>query len=325
MATAETFLKPTLDTVKSPGVDYITNKQEELDFCYTVTDKLFQLSLGRNAHFSNARFLGDFSMTLEEAQAAKCDYIARMLGMKEGSRVMDLGCGWGGMLRHFKDHYKVKETGVVFAEGQYKHCRETGLNVHYKDMRTVTPADFGTFDAVTACGSFDHVLSYDDFLAGKQEEVYSKWFDTVADLLPIGGRFYMQTMTFGRRIMPREKWDINAPTDSDEFTMALMVKMFPQSWLPYMDKEIIDYASHRFRLIEHSSGRTDYVETTRRWAEAYRKFGVRKTLFYLSLIPKWLTDKEFRHVASFMKYTPSRRTFERELFDHFRFVFERVA
>ena len=325
MAVAETFLKPTLDTVKSPGVDYITNKKEELDFCYTLTDKLFQLSLGRNAHFSNARFMGDFSMTLEEAQAAKCDYIARMLGMKEGSRVMDLGCGWGGMLRHFKDHYKVQETGVVFAEGQYKHCVETGLNVHYKDMRTVTPEDFGTFDAVTACGSFDHVLSYDDFLAGKQAEVYSKWFDTVADLLPIGGRFYMQTMTFGRRIIPRETWDINAPTDSDEFTMALMVKMFPQSWLPYMDKEIIDYASHRFKLIEHTSGRTDYVETTRRWAEAYKKFGVRKTLFYLSMIPKWLTDKEFRHVVSFMKYTPSHRTFARELFDHFRFVFERVA
>src|SRR5690349_13134997 len=128
MAQTETVLKPTTDTAKSPGVHYIKTKKEELDFCYTVTDKLFTLSLVRNA-----RFMGDFSMTLDEAQAAKCDYIARMLGMREGSKVMDLGCGWGGMLRHFKTHYKVKETGVVFAEGQYKHCVSTGLNVHYKD------------------------------------------------------------------------------------------------------------------------------------------------------------------------------------------------
>ena len=325
MALAESALTPTRDTRKSPGVHYVTTKKEELDFCYTVTDKLFQLSLGKNAHFSNARFMGDFSLTLEEAQAAKCEYIARMCNMHEGSRVLDLGCGWGGMLRYFKTHYQVEETGVVFAKGQYEHCVETGLNVHYQDMRTVTPADLGTFDAVTACGSIDHVLSYDEFLEGKQEEVYRRWFDTIADLLPIGGRHYMQTMTLGRKIIPRETWDINAPTDSDEFTMALMVKMFPMSWLPYMDEDIIKYASHRFKLVEHSSGRLDYIETTRRWSQAYRKFGWKKTAFYLSLVPKVLFDKEFRHVASFMKYRPNNRTFERELFDHYRFVFERIA
>jgi cyclopropane-fatty-acyl-phospholipid synthase len=151
MTPTTSVLKPTEDTVKSPGVPYVKTKQEELDFCYTLTDKMFQLSLGRNAHFSNARFMGDFSMTLDEAQFAKCEYIARMCNMHEGSRVLDLGCGWGGMLRHFKTHNRVKETGVVFAEGQYKHCVSTGLNVHYKDMRTVTPEDFGTFDAVTSC------------------------------------------------------------------------------------------------------------------------------------------------------------------------------
>ncbi len=325
MAETETVLKPTHDTAKSPGVRSITSKQEELDYCYTVIDKMFLLSLGRNAHFSNGRFMGDFSLTLEEAQTAKCEYIARMCRMHEGSRVLDLGCGWGGMLRYFKTHNRVQETGVVFADGQYRHCVETGLNVHHKDMRTVTPDDFGTFDAVTACGSFDHVLSYEEFLEGKKDEVYRRWFDMVADLLPIGGRYYMQTMTFGRRIIPRETWDINAPTDSDEFTMALMVKMFPMSWLPYLDQEIISYASHRFKLIEHTSGRLDYIETTRRWGEAYWKFGWKKYGFYLSLLPKMLFDKELRNLLAFKKYGPNKRTFERELFDHYRFVFERIA
>ncbi len=325
MPDTDPVLKPTADTAKSPGVDSVTTKKEELDYCYTLTDKLFVLSLGKNAHFSNARFLGDFSLTLEEAQAAKCEYIAKMCRMQEGSRVLDLGCGWGGMLRYFKDHFRVEETGVVFAEGQHKHCVETGLNVHYQDMRTLTPADFGTFDAVTACGSFDHVLSYDEFLHGKQEEVYRRWFDMVADLLPIGGRYYMQTMTFGRKIIPRETWDINAPTDSDEFTMAMMVKMFPLSWLPYMDEDIIKYASGRFKLIEHGSGRLDYIETMTRWAKELRKFGWKKYGFYLSMVPKYLFDEEFRYVASIMRYHPNGRTFQRELFDHFRFVFERIA
>ncbi len=325
MTETATVLKPTGDTGKSPGMQSITTKKEELDFCYTLTDRMFQLSLGRNAHFSNARWMGDFSMTLEEAQVAKCEYIAKMCHMRKGSRVLDLGCGWGGMLRYFKDHYGVEETGVVFAEGQYRHCVETGLNVHYKDMRTVTPDDFGTFDAVTASGSFDHVLSYDEFLAGKQDEVYGRWFDMVADLLPIGGRYYMQTMTFGRNIIPRETWDINAPTDSNEFTMALMVKMFPMSWLPFMDQDIIKYASSRFKLIEHSSGRLDYIETTRRWGQEYWKFGLKKYLFYLSLLPKVLFDKDLKYLLWFKKYSPNQRTFQRELFDHYRFVFERIA
>lgn len=324
MAESETVLVPTTDTSKSPGVHYVTSKAEELDFCYSLPDKIFQLSLGKNAHFSNAMFHGDFSMTLQEGQDAKVDYIAKMLGIKEGTRVIDLGCGWGGILQRLKQVHKADVTGVVLAQAQYKHCIETGLNVHLGDMRTVKPEDYGTFDAVVASGSFDHVLSYEDFLEGKKEQVYTDWFDMVADLLPIGGRYYMQTMTFGRKIIPRETWDINADRDSDEFTMALMVKQFPMSWLPYMDQEVIDYASKRFKLIEHSSGRTDYVETNRRWTEAYKKFSFKKYWLYAKFIPKYLTDKEFRHVASFLKYAPNRRCFERELFDHFRFVFERI-
>ena len=91
-----------------------------------------------------------------------------------------------------------------------------------------------------------------------------------------------------------------------------------------MDQEVIQYASERFKLIEHSSGRLDYVETNRRWTALYKKFSFKKYWFFLRMLPKYLSDKEFRHVASFLKYAPNRRCFERELFDHFRYVFERV-
>ena len=213
MAESETVLVPTSDTEKSPGVHYVTSKAEELDFCYSLPDKIFQLSLGQNAHFSNAMFHGDFSMTLQEGQDAKVDYIAKMLGIKEGSKVIDLGCGWGGILQRLKQVHKADVTGVVLAKAQYKHCRDTGLNVHLGDMREVTPDDYGTFDAVVASGSFDHVLSYEDFLAGKKEQIYTEWFDMVADLLPIGGRYYMQTMTFGRKIIPCLLYTSPSPRD----------------------------------------------------------------------------------------------------------------
>lgn len=321
----ETYIPPTTETSRSQGVDYIKSKAEEMDYCYTVLDKIFQLSLGKNANFSGARYMGDFSMTLEEAQYAKCEYVADMLGIKEGTRVVDLGCGWGGVLRHFTDVRKAVGVGVTLSKGQAKHCQETGLDVHHMDMREVKPETFGPFDCATAFGSFEHLCSYEEYLEGKQMEIYQRFFDQVAELIPVGARFYMQTMTFGKNIIPRETWDINAPKDSDEYTMALMVKQFPLSWVPYMDQPVVDAAAHRFKLIDKSSGRADYVVTNEEWTRRYKKFHPLKYWYYLGLLPRFLTDKEFRHQLAILRYAPNRRCFERELFDHFRYVFERTS
>lgn len=320
----EQVLKPTTETSKSPGVDYVKSKAEEMDYCYTILDKIFQESLGKNAHFSCARYLGDYSISLEEAQTRKCKYVADMLGLKPGKRVVDLGCGWGGWLRYVKDKTGAEGVGVTLSQGQAKHCQETGLNVHLMDMRKVTPEVFGTFDAATAFGSFEHLCSYEEYLEGKQMDIYRAFFKQVSELIPVGGRFYMQTMTFGEKIIPRETWDINAPKESDEYTMALMVKQFPMSWVPYMDQPAIEAAKPYFKLIEHTSGRKDYVVTNREWTKRYKKFAFKKYWYYLRLLPRFISDPEFRYQLAMLRYAPNRRCFERELFDHFRYVFERV-
>ncbi|MBK7409793.1 MAG: class I SAM-dependent methyltransferase [Saprospirales bacterium] len=322
----EKVLPPTTDTQKSKGVDSVTSKAEEMDYCYTVPDKIFQLSLGKNAHFSNARYMGDYSMSLQDAQTAKCKYVADMLGLAPGKRVIDLGCGWGGWLRYVKDTVGAEGVGVTLSRGQAKHNQETGLAVHHMDMREVKPDTFGPFDAATAFGSFEHLCSYEEYLEGKQMDIYRRFFEQVRALIPVGGRFYMQTMTFGRRIkeVPRENWDINAPKDSDEYTMALMVKQFPLSWVPYMDESTIEAAQPHFKLIEHSSGRLDYVKTNQEWTRLYKKFNLVKYWYYMRMIPKYIFDPEFRYMLDILRYAPNRRCFERELFDHFRYVFERV-
>ncbi len=324
MSETSPVLQPTHDTKKSQGVGFVRTKAEEMDYCYTVPDKIFQLSLGKNAHFSGARYMGNFSMTLEEAQAAKCDYIGNMLGMKKGDTVIDLGCGWGGLLRHLTDHFGIKGTGVTLSKGQAKHGQETGLNVHHMDMRDVHPETFGTFDHATALGSFEHLCSYEEYVEGKQHEIYQKFFKQVSELIPVGARFYMQTMTFGKNIIPRETWNIDAPKDSDEYIMALMVKQFPLSWLPYMEQPAIDAAKPYFKLIDMSSGRADYVQTNKEWTKRYKKFSLLKYWYFLRLLPEYITNKEFRYMLAILRYAPNQECFKRELFDHFRYVFERV-
>ena len=68
---------------------------EEIDFTYSLTDRIFRLSLGEHADFSGAKYDGDFSLSLEEAQRRKHEFIADQIGIEPGRRVLDLGCGWG--------------------------------------------------------------------------------------------------------------------------------------------------------------------------------------------------------------------------------------
>ncbi len=300
------------------------DKSKEMDFTYTNLDKFIRLSLGENAHFSNAMYNGDYSLTLEQAQLKKYQFVVENLFIKEGSRVLDLGCGWGGWLKYLRDTVKAKGVGVNLSTGQAASCRKNGLEVYLKDARYVKPEDFGTFDAVTAYGSFEHVATVKDYVDGKQDAIYDDYFHHVADLLPKGGRFYMQSMVFSKNMIPYEKFDINADKNSDAYILALLTKHNPDSWLPYGHEHIIKVASPYFKKIYYSSGRLDYVKTNREWTKLFYKFNLKKYLWFLSLIPKFITDKEFRYQLALLRVRPNRVCFEREIMDHARLVFEKI-
>jgi cyclopropane-fatty-acyl-phospholipid synthase len=297
--------------------------KNELDFTYTTIDKIFRLSMGETGDYSGARFGGDFSMTLEEAQKKKHEFIAESLNIKKGSKVLDMACGWGPFLNHIRN-LGAKGIGVTLSSGQAQACIANGLDVRIKDCRTITADTYGTFDAVTCIGGLEHFCSIEEYQAGKQDEVYTNFFKNVSELLPAGGRYYMQTMVFSKNMLPLDQFDINADKNSNAYILALMVKEFPGSWLPYGPEHVIRCAAPWFKLVSQSSGRLDYIETIKRWREKFREFNVKKYLLYASLIPKYLTDKEFRHQVAVFKVSPNKVCFEREVMDHYRLVFERI-
>src|SRR3712207_5447264 len=95
--------------------------------------------------------------TLEEAQAEKHDLVARKLALKPGMRLLDVGCGWGGMVMHAAKYYGVRALGVTLsanqAEWAQKKIAQEGLGdlaeVRHLDYRAVTETDF---DAVSSIG-----------------------------------------------------------------------------------------------------------------------------------------------------------------------------
>jgi cyclopropane-fatty-acyl-phospholipid synthase len=100
--------------------------------------------------------------TLEEAQAFKYDLVCRKLDLQPGQRLLDVGCGWGGMVRHAVRHYGVTALGVTLSEQQAQwgeqRIKQEGLDdraeVRFLDYRDVTE---GGFDAISSIGLTEHI------------------------------------------------------------------------------------------------------------------------------------------------------------------------
>jgi cyclopropane-fatty-acyl-phospholipid synthase len=296
--------------------------RDDLEFTYSLIDRVFRLSLGELADFSGAKYDGDFTLSLEEAQRRKHAYVAEQIGIGPGRRVLDLGCGWGPLL-DFVRRRGGTGVGVTLSSAQAASCRRHGLDVHLNDARQVTRESFGPFDAVASLGAFEHFCSPEEHRAGHQDEIYRGLFARIASLLPEGGRFYLQTMVFGRNMIPVDRIDIHAPRGSDAWCVALMGRQFPGSFLPYGQEQVIRSAEPHFRLVSSASGRLDYIETIRQWRKRFAAPSLKKTLLKLQLLPRWLTSADFR-LAFTSGVSANSVCFERELLDHYRLVFEKT-
>jgi cyclopropane-fatty-acyl-phospholipid synthase len=138
-----------------------TRDAEAISHHYDVSNKFYNWVLGPSMTYTCACFPTADS-TLEEAQAHKYDLVARKLNLQPGMRLLDVGCGWGGMVRHAAKHYGVQALGVTLsrqqAEWAAKAIAEDGMTgvaeVRFSDYRDVRE---GGFDAVSSIGLTEHI------------------------------------------------------------------------------------------------------------------------------------------------------------------------
>ncbi|MBI5906919.1 class I SAM-dependent methyltransferase [Candidatus Saccharibacteria bacterium] len=297
--------------------------QNEIERTYDYMDDIFRVSLGDHADITGAMYNGDFSLTLDQAQQKKHDFILDSIKLKPGSKIMDIGCGWGPVLYEAAKHGG-KGIGFTLSPAQARACKADGLNVLVKDWKDVDPKDVGKVDGVVSVGAFEHFCSIDEYKAGKQEEIYRDFFKLCSDSLDKGGKLYLQTMLWGKSVPNVNDIDVNAKKLSDSWILGHIEKFYPGSWLPSNIGQIEKCAKPYFKLVSENNGRLDYIQTMKEWGRAWKKPSLRKFIFMVKLAPRYARDKDFRYQITSLRYGCNRLCFEREIMTHQRMVFEKV-
>jgi cyclopropane-fatty-acyl-phospholipid synthase len=157
--------------------------REAISYHYDVSNDFYQLWLDRRMIYSCAYF-DDAGDDIDRAQERKLDYICRKLRLLPGDRLLDIGCGWGGLVMYAAQQYGVHALGITLSRQQaelaQQRIRQAGLQdrcrVEYQDYREVS----GTFDKLVSIGMFEHV-------GGKMLPIY---FQKAYSLLRPGGVFF---------------------------------------------------------------------------------------------------------------------------------------
>jgi cyclopropane-fatty-acyl-phospholipid synthase len=296
--------------------------RQQIECTYNYMDELFRVTYGEHGDCSGAMYDGDFSLTLEQAQKAKHDYILESLNVGPGKRILDFGCGWGPVLNAARQR-KAQGVGITLSTRQAEACRRNGLEVYVKDWREVTSKTFGSFDGVVSIGSFEHFCSEEEFAAGKQQEIYRNFMKLCRDLLPAGGRLYLQTMIWGKNAPPPEAVSLKAKKGSNEYVVAVLKKFYPGSWLPSGLDQIVSCAEPYLRLISAKNGRLDYIETMKQWGRTWR-FSPKKLLPGIKALRYFLLDPDFLYKFETLIRNYNQECFEREIMDHQRMVLEKI-
>jgi cyclopropane-fatty-acyl-phospholipid synthase len=214
---------------------------------YDVSNRFYELFLGPSMTYSCAVFEHEDD-PLERAQWSKYDLICRKLDLREGKRLLDIGCGWGGMVLHAARHYGVQAVGVTISREQYEYARkriaDAGLNdrveIRLEDYRDVHD---GPYDAISSIGMFEHV----------GERRLATYMSQAMRLIAPRGRFLNHAIT-------RPRGD--ARMDPDGFVNRYV---FPDGELLELGQIISAMHTAGFEVRHAETLREHYERTLRHW------------------------------------------------------------
>jgi cyclopropane-fatty-acyl-phospholipid synthase len=214
---------------------------------YNLSNEFYQLWLDRRMVYSCAYFERG-NEDIDTAQAQKLDYLCRKLRLRPGESLLDVGCGWGGLVLYAAEHFGVRALGVTLSEPQaelaQERIREAGLSarceVRLCDYRDLDPSS--QFDKIVSVGMFEHV----------GESRLPEYFQHVWELLRAGGVFLNHGIALSANY--RRK----GPSFIDKY-------VFPDGGLVPLGTTIRIAEACGFEVRDAESLREHYAQTLRHW------------------------------------------------------------
>ncbi|BBX20371.1 cyclopropane mycolic acid synthase family methyltransferase [Mycolicibacterium duvalii] len=233
---------------------------EEVQAHYDLSDDFFGLFQDSSRTYSCAYYERD-DMSLGEAQMAKIDLALAKLQLEPGMTLLDIGCGWGSVLRRAIEKYDVNVIGLTLSKNQAKYAQELLDSLPTERSRRILLRGWEQFDEPV-----DRIISLEAIEAFPQER-YAPFFKMCGSVLPDGGRFVIQAI-LGH---PLKKWpELGIPiTMTDlKFMRFIAKEIFPGGSVPGEDDIVNLSAEAGFTLEDKQMLNEHYVRTLDTWAEA---------------------------------------------------------
>lgn len=231
-----------------------------IQFHYDISNNFYALFLGDEMQYSCGYFT-DPDNSLDQAQYDKLDIICRKLRLKPEEKLLDIGCGWGGLICHAAQNYGVKAHGVTLSQKQFDYTAAKVKRLGIEDRVTVELRDYstleGTYDKIASIGMFEHIG-----LANMP-----KYFQKINSLLRDRGillnhgisRHAKPTRRAARKIRPERR--------------LLLKYIFPGSEIDNVGHTIDLLEINGFEVHDVEALREHYALTTRHW---YKRLMARK-------------------------------------------------
>jgi cyclopropane-fatty-acyl-phospholipid synthase len=259
-------------SAKLDGLNWKAKSRRNAEHTYNLTRRLYELFLDEDRQYTCAYFLKPDD-SLEQAQLDKKAHLAAKLHLKPGMRVLDIGCGWGGLALYLHRHYDVDVLGVALAPDQIAFCKERAQAAGVADRVRFELMDYrdvqGPFDRIVSVGLIEHL----------GQPHYPGFFEHTRKLLAEDG--VMVSHCCGR---------MGPPGRTDKFTRKYI---FPGGYIPALSELVTQAERNRLIVSDVEAVRYHYALTLKEWydrtvaardeiVQLYDERFYRMWLFYLA-------------------------------------------
>ena len=224
---------------------------EAIRYHYDVSNDFYRLWLDRNMVYSCAYFKTG-EEDIHTAQEQKLDHICRKLHLQPGEKLLDIGCGWGGLLSWAARNYGIRGVGVTLSEQQYVYAKERmereGLadrvEIRLQDYRDIPEREH--FDKVSSVGMFEHV----------GRAMLPEYFGAIQRVLKEGG------WTLNHGITASQQDDEDGHHSGSDFMDKYV---FPDGEIPHLWRVVRDMAGQHLEVLDVENLRVHYAQTLIHW------------------------------------------------------------